>query len=139
MARSRLRNRAVCEAAAVIRAQGFGDPADLESLRECAALVFDEVTANLNRDAIPERLEHLYFRMVAGEYLLGKYRMGELAEFYMGDEPDPMSVTSVSLGDMSVGTKAGTTRQAALEAKLSALRYPRERKSLFSVYRVALE
>lgn len=139
MARYRkTRERALCESATVMRDLGFGEPTDTDALRRAARLVFDEVTANLNLDEIPEKLERLYFRMVAGEYLLGKYRMGELTEYYLGDETDPMTVTGVNLGDMTVNTKAGKSRQTAFEEGLNALRYPMERQSLFNVYRVAL-
>lgn len=134
--------KAAGDASLRLEGLGLGEHAgDTALLEYCAGLVWDELTANLNRSVIPEKLWRVYVDMACGEYLWRKLASGDLDDLFSdgADGPDPGRVTSVSVGEVSVGLAEGETPRSAFESLIDALRHPRDLRYLLNIFRTALE
>lgn len=136
-----LKHAAVNAAKMIIEDLGLDivDPSP-RRLAFCAAVVFDEITTNINQKNIPKALVNVYFEMVAGEYLQRELKAGRLEPLYESDGGiDPANVTSVKIGDITVGGNAGTSKRDEITGVIDALRNPRNKRYLFDIHRVALK
>lgn len=111
------------------------DKHPIEDLPFYANLVYDEVTTNLCRDTIPPKLYRVYIDMVCGEFLYDKYNKGELDYLFDPNNVEPGAITSVKVGNVSVGMSSNRTTRVVFEDYINKLRKQDDLRYLFDFYR----
>lgn len=98
---------------------GGEDASRIEYLIE---LMSDRVKLNINRDSIPESLRTTVIDMICGEFLAGKFAMGELNNFDF-----EASIKRITEGDTTVEYAYGSgslTPEQKFKAYVDTLRNP---------------
>lgn len=118
---------------------GFEDVSEDTALIEYYAdLVFDEITLNINWTYIPDRLETLYIDMICGEFLYSKYLSGALDGLIKSPDDIKAKATSIKVGDVTVDTDKGTTKEDRILALIESLRNPKNKRYLMDIVRRSL-